>query len=83
MDKKIYTLRTAFRISTAAFDFANAVQSAFNGVIIPNKMHQLHKIALEEIEKESPDFIKIDGLLAEMERLAESHTNSEGNKSKI
>jgi hypothetical protein len=71
MDKKISQLRTFFRVSNAAFDFTNAIQSAFNGIVTPTKMQQLHKIALEEIEKENPDLSKIDNYLAEMERLAE------------
>jgi len=77
MDKKISQLQTFFRVSNAAFDFTSAIQSAFNGIVSPNKMQQLHKLALEEIEKESPDLSKIDNLLAEMENLAElnSRTN--------
>jgi len=71
MDKKILQLRTFFRVSNAAFDFANSIQSAFNGIALPNKMQQLHKIALDEIEKENPDLSKIDNLLAKMESLAE------------
>jgi len=72
MDKKISQLRTFFRVSNAAFDFANAIQLAFNKINIPNKMQKLHKLALEEIEKENPDLSKIDKLLAEMEKLANS-----------
>jgi hypothetical protein len=77
MDKKISQLRTFFRVSNAAFDFTNAIQSAFNGTVATNKMQQLHKLALEEIEKEIPDLSKIDNLLAEMENLAE--VNSQPN----
>ena len=71
MNKKISQLRTFFRVSNAAFDFANAIQSSVNGIIAPNKMQQLHKLALMEIEKENPDFSKIDNLLSEMQSLAE------------
>ena len=67
----ILQLRIFFRASNAVFDFANSIQSAFNTIVEPNKMQQLHKIALEEIEKENPDLSKIDNLLAEMESLAE------------
>jgi hypothetical protein len=70
MDKKIKTLRTFFRVSNAAFEFQNSIL-AFSGHIVPTKMQQLHKMALEEIEKECPDLSKIDNLLAEMENLAE------------
>lgn len=71
MDKEISQLRTFFRVSNAAFEFQNSIQLSFSGHIVPNKMHQLHKLALVEIEKENPDLSKIDGLLAEMEGLAE------------
>jgi hypothetical protein len=79
MDKKISKLLTFFRVSNAAFDFTNAIQSAFNGIITPNKMQQLHKLALEEIEKDNPDLSKIDNLLAEMERLAEVNSQPKQN----
>jgi len=70
MDKHIYALRTFFRVSNAAFDFSNSVQSACGGTVVTNEMHELHKIALEEIEKENPDLSKMDELLEEMENLA-------------
>lgn len=71
MDKKIKTLRTFFRVSNAAFEFQNSMQLALLGYISLNKMHQLHKLALVEIEKETPDLSLIDKLLAEMEITAE------------
>jgi len=70
--KRIEELRIFFRISNAAFDFKNAMQSYLYGVRIPSRMEQLHKMALQEIEKENPDLSgTIDALLAEMESLAE------------
>ena len=71
MDNKIKTLRTFFRVSNAAFEFQNSIQLAIGGHVTPNKMQQLHKIALVEIEKENPDLSLIDNLLAEMETTAE------------
>lgn len=71
MDNKIKTLRAFFRISNAAFEFKNAIQLALSGHIVPSKMHQLHKLALVEIEKENPDLSLIEKLLAEMENTAE------------
>lgn len=71
MDKNISQLRTFFRVSNATFDFMNAIKSAFNKVVTTTKMQSLHKLALDEIEKENPDLSKIDNLLAEMENLAE------------
>jgi hypothetical protein len=70
MDKEIKTLRTFFRVSNAAFEFQNSIQLAVSGHITPSKMHQLHKLALVEIEKENPDLSLIDKLLIEMESTA-------------
>ena len=70
MDNTIKTLRTFFRVSNAAFEFQNSIQLALLGYIVPNKMHQLHKLALVEIERETPDLSLIDKLLAEMESTA-------------
>ena len=71
MDKRIEQLLTFFKITNAAFDFMNSFQLAINKPVEPNKMHQLHKLALMEIEKESPDLLFMEVLLAEMESLAE------------
>ena len=71
MDNKIKTLRTFFRVSNAAFEFQNSIQLAFSGHIVPSKMQQLYKLALVEIEKETPNLSLIDKLLAEMEITAE------------
>lgn len=65
-------LRKYFKISNAIFNSVNNIQLALNGYINTNKMQQLHKIALEEIEKENPDFKIIDSLLLEMELLSKS-----------
>ena len=79
MDKKIKTLRMFFRVSNAAFEFQNSIQMAISGHIAPSKMHQLHKLALVEIEKENPDLSIIDNLLEEMEKLAESNSQPKPN----
>jgi len=71
MNKTVEKLRTFFKITNAAFDFMQAIQSATNTPIFANKMHQLHKLALIEIEKDAPNLAFIDALLAEMEGLAE------------
>jgi hypothetical protein len=73
MDKKIKTLRTFFRISNIAFDCVMAMGAAFGGKPSISPMHQLHKLALAEIEKETPDLSVIDKLLEEMEKLAEAN----------
>lgn len=71
MDKKIKALRTFFSVSNAAFEFQNSIQLAFSDHIAPSKMHELHKLALIEIEKETPDLSLIDKLLADMESTSE------------
>lgn len=76
-EKSISHLRMFFRVSNAAFIFANQIRVACDLKPIEDKMQQLHKLALEEIEKDNPDLLAIDMLLNEMEMLAES------NKSKL
>ena len=72
MNKKVVIklLRTFFSILNAIFDIEKIVQLHLNGIIIPKKMQYLHKLAMEELEKENPDLEIIDKLLAEMENLA-------------
>ena len=70
MDKQIETLRTVFRISTAAFVFAHKVAEATGKYMVTQPMETLHWLALEELEKENPDMQKVDYLLAQMEELA-------------
>jgi len=78
MDKSILQLRAFFRITTASFTFLNAFQSAFDAKRSPNdfqhKLHELHKQALEEVEKENPDLSIIQNLLKQMEALAEQNS---------
>lgn len=76
MDNKIKTLRTFFRISNATFEFQNSIQLVLLGYIVPNKMQQLLKLALVEIEKENPDLSLIDKLLAEIKITAEKRETS-------
>lgn len=70
MEKTIHHLRIYFRITTAAFSFVDSIVLAVNGTVTPNKMKQLHFMALEEIEKENPNMLIIDRLLKEMETTA-------------
>jgi hypothetical protein len=81
----IKKLRTFFIISNAAFELYNSIQLSFSGHIAPSKMHQLHKMALVEIEKENPDLSLIDKLLSKMESTADkllSETESTAEKMK-
>lgn len=73
MEEKIKMLRTFFKVSTAAFEFQDNVVSALNGVVMPNKMKSLHMLALSEMEKDSPDLVFMDNLLAQMEKLADEN----------
>ena len=71
MDNKILQLRKFFQVTNATYNFINSVELACGRPVATSKMQQLHKEALEEIEKENPDLVKIDSLLEEMECLAE------------
>ena len=66
-NRAIEVLRAFFKVSNAAFEFKNSIETPSSGRIEINKMHPLHKSALIEIEKENPDMLLIDRLLAEME----------------
>lgn len=76
MTKHITQLRIFFRTSNASFDFVRAVMSAFGHPSPPSYIESLHRLALVEIEKESPDMALIDQLLAQMESAAEENKNT-------
>lgn len=69
-NKQIETLRTVFRISVAAFEFAHKVASATGKYMATPNMETLHRIALSELEKENPNMQYVDSLLGKMEELA-------------
>lgn len=71
-DKKEIFLKV-FKTTNAVFEFMETMQLTYNGNILPNKMHQLHKMALKEVEKENPDFTLIDSLIAEMENMGKEN----------
>ena len=66
------TLKQFFIISNSVFNTVNTIQLTLNGYIAPNKMQQLHKMALEELNKEKPELLKIDFLLSEMELITKN-----------
>lgn len=66
----IETLRKFFRISNAAFDFAELIAKELCSKYTPSVIEKLHRKALIEIEKQDPDMTIIDALLAEMEEAA-------------
>lgn len=74
--KDIETLRKFFRVSNAVFTFSDAVVSALGGTPVMNEMRALHSLALNEVEKDSPDMDLISILLKEMEQLAEKNAKS-------
>lgn len=81
-EKQIQTLRTFFRISTAAFEFVGKIAMIANcGRLMPeNPMHVLHRIALMEIEKENPNMDYMNMLLAQMEDLATQNAAEKENQ---
>lgn len=71
--KQVIALRAAFRLSTAAMKFVGDVSKLYNGRGLDEKglaMMTLHKEALSELEKESPDADTIKRLLEKIETLA-------------
>lgn len=71
--KQVIALRAAFRLSTAAMKFVGDVSKLYNGRGLDEKglaMLALHKEALAELEKESPDEDTIERLLEKMENTA-------------
>lgn len=75
LQKKITELKTFFTLSNAAFDFTATVHSAFGRKLPVMPMHQLHRLALIELEKEKPNIEYIDTLLFQMEQLAEANAS--------
>ena len=73
-NNKLYYLRTFFKVSNAAFDCAMIMSAAFGGKSVVTPMHELHKLALIEIEKETPDLLIIDKYLYQMELLADENS---------
>lgn len=76
MDKnKIDTLKKIFTITSGSFTFAELVQTQLGAGLANSKfslMRDLHRLALIEMESESPDENKINELLQQMEDLARS-----------
>lgn len=68
--KNIEELRIFFRLSNATLDYAQKVNTAIGIVHLESEMQQLHRAALVEVEKESPDIGILDGLLEKMQNLA-------------
>ena len=82
MDATIKRLRAFFSITNAAFDLLETMFDAADSLDaqlskmppkrqLTKEVHDLHKAALKELEKESPDLSVIDGIMFEMERIAQ------------
>lgn len=70
-DKKIETLRTVFRISNAAFEFARKVAEATGKYVVTSNVETMHRLVLEELEKENPNLKSIDEALEMIKQLQE------------
>lgn len=68
--KNIEALRLFFRVSNAAFAFADTVKAMIGQNTEPDAMQVMHKRALEELEKDNPDLELIDSILSAMEAQA-------------
>lgn len=81
MEKKQHheVLRKFFTISNGAFEFQRLIVTTF-GHTKPfqevSAMQMLHKLALQELEKPEPNDAFLDGLLFQMEKLAEQNAQS-------
>jgi hypothetical protein len=73
MKDRLDHLRMFFKITIAAFDMQDAIISAVGQTPQPNKMKFLHVMALDELNKETPDLATVDALLEQMELLAEQN----------
>lgn len=72
-NQQIQTLKRFFKISNAAFEFKNTMLAALGHVPHPTAMEQLHRMALQELERDEPNTAFLDGLLFQMEQLAEQN----------
>ena len=66
-------LRIFFKVSNAAFQMQQTIAEAFGQDLPISYMHQLHKLALDETNKEKPDMKFINNLLFKMEKVAEKN----------
>lgn len=69
-EKSKQTLISFFKITTAGFQFTNAVQEATGGKAVVSNMQKLHEWVLVELQKEVVDWETVDVLLERMEQEA-------------
>jgi hypothetical protein len=81
MDNKAHkTLKQFFTVTTASFTMMSSVSAAFGHKPQPTAMEMLHRMALAELEKEEPNSALLDGLLFQMEQLAEQNKRASDEK---
>ena len=81
MDNKAHkSLKQFFTVTNAAFTMMHSVSAAFGHIPHPTAMEMLHRMALTELEKEEPNAALLDGLLFQMEQLAEQNKRGEEEK---
>ena len=68
----IKKLRTFFCLSVLTFEFAKNVSEVGGGKFKSDDMYNLHVKAMDEVLKEEPNFLDLDLIIVEMERLAKS-----------
>lgn len=73
-NEPIEVLRKFFAISTAAFEFQQAIIQAVGGKPFQSYMQTLHIQAQTELSKQAPNMELIDNLLSEMEKEAERNS---------
>ena len=76
-NKPIDTLRKFFQLSTLAFEFQEKIAFIFGSTTVTHsEMRVLHKLAHDEMSKETPDLEIIDKLLSRMERVAQKNKDN-------
>ncbi len=75
MTKPHEILKKYFTVSTMAFEFNRKMLLVIDQYPEPSTMEVLHIMALRELEKDEPNMAFIDGLLIQMENLADQNKN--------
>lgn len=77
-DKRVEALRSFFRVTNAVFNMQKEISKAFSGhnLVYEHPAATLHRLALNEIEKESPNMSMIDKYLELMEVEGKQNSDS-------
>ena len=71
MTKNLKELSLFFAITNAAFAIADAFRDKNGQDPLPQDMRDLHRKALKELQKDEPNLLRIDALIAGMDAKAE------------